>query len=84
VDEAPRQAQLDGQQHALFLAIAEYDGELANWYLGACMAFATPTNPEHLVHAAHSIRELMNSLHTRSRGFLSRPTPAGSATSSRR
>jgi hypothetical protein len=63
LDEDPIQAQLGGQQRALFLAIAEYDGELANWYLGACMAFATPTNPEHLVHAAHSIRELMSNLH---------------------
>jgi hypothetical protein len=63
VDQGPRQAQLGGQQRAFFLAIAEYDGELANWYIGACMAFATPSNPEHLVHAAHSIRELMNNLH---------------------
>jgi hypothetical protein len=63
VDEDPRQAHLRGQQRAFFLAIAEYDGELANWYLGACMAFAAPTNPEHLVHAAHSIRELMSNLH---------------------
>jgi hypothetical protein len=63
VEEDPRQAQLGGQQRAFFLAIAEYDGELANWYLGARMTFATPSNPEHLVHAAHSIRELMNNLH---------------------
>jgi len=63
VDEDPFQAQLRGQQRALFLAIAEHDGELAKWYLGARMALATPTNPEHLVHAAHSIRELMSNLH---------------------
>lgn len=61
--DVPPDAPLGGQQRALFLAIAEYDGELANWYLGARLAFATPTNPEHLVHAAHSIRELMSSLH---------------------
>jgi hypothetical protein len=63
VDEALPQAQLGGQQLAFFRAIAEYDGELASWYLGARMAFVTPTNPEHVVHAAHSIRELMNNLH---------------------
>ena len=63
VDEDLPQARLNGQQRAFFLAIEEYDGELAARYLGACMAFATPTNPEHLVHAAHSIRELMNNLH---------------------
>jgi len=63
VDEKPHEVELVGQQLALFLAIAEYDGKLANWYLGARMAFATPGNPEHLVQAAHSIRELMDNLH---------------------
>jgi hypothetical protein len=63
VTEVPPQDGLDGQQRAFFLAIAERDAKLANWYLGACMAFATPANPEHLVQAGHSIRELMGNLH---------------------
>jgi hypothetical protein len=63
VDGGASQLELDGQQLAFYRTIAEYDGELASWYLGARMAFATPANPEHLVHAAHSIRELMNNLH---------------------
>jgi hypothetical protein len=63
VSEGASQKELGGQQLAFYRAIGEYDAELASWYLGARMAFATPTNPEHLVHAAHSIRELMNNLH---------------------
>src|SRR4051812_45326183 len=59
VKEMPPAQNLGGQQRAFFLAIAEHDGELANWYLGARMALEVPTNPECLVHAAHSVRELM-------------------------
>jgi hypothetical protein len=63
VSDTSSDVPLGGQQRALFLAIAEHDSELANWYLGARMAFATPANPEYLVHAAHSVRELMSNLH---------------------
>jgi hypothetical protein len=52
--------ELEGQQRA----IAEQDETLASWYYGARVALATRGNPEDLVHAAHSIRELMNNLHT--------------------
>ncbi len=58
------QLTLEGQQLAFFRALAESSSELAGWYLGACIALATPANPESLVQAAHSIRELMNNLHT--------------------
>jgi hypothetical protein len=63
VDEGATRLRLEGQQLAFYRAIHEYDAELASWYLGARMALATSANPEHLVHAAHSIRELMNNLH---------------------
>jgi hypothetical protein len=52
--------ELEGQQRA----IAEQDETLASWYYGARVALATRGNPEDLVHAAHSISELMNNLHT--------------------
>jgi hypothetical protein len=58
------QVTLNGQQLAFYRAVAESSSDLASWYLGACIALATPANPESLVHAAHSIRELMNNLHT--------------------
>jgi hypothetical protein len=56
--------ELEGQQLAIYRAIAEQDETLASWYYGARVALATRGNPEDLVHAAHSISELMNSLHT--------------------
>jgi hypothetical protein len=59
----PPAQNLGGQQRAFFLAIAEHDRELASWYLGARMAFEASANPECLVQAAHSVRELMSDLH---------------------
>jgi hypothetical protein len=56
--------ELEGQQLAIYRAIAEQDETLASWYYGARVALATRGNPEDLVHAAHSISELMNNLHT--------------------
>jgi hypothetical protein len=57
-------AQLVGQQIAVYRALSEQSTELAGWYLGGCVALLVPANPERLVHAAHSLRELMNNLHT--------------------
>lgn len=55
--------QLAGQQLAFYRALAERDAALAAWYLGARVVLMTPANPERLVHAAHSVRELMDNLH---------------------
>jgi hypothetical protein len=57
-------AQLVGQQLAVYRAIAEQSAQLAGWYLGACAVLMVPVNPERLMQAAHSVRELMNNLHT--------------------
>jgi hypothetical protein len=74
-------AHLVGQQLAVYRALAEQSGELAGWYLGACAVLMVPANPERLVQAGHSIRELMNNLHTislgRRRPSSPRPREAG-------
>jgi hypothetical protein len=57
-------AQLVGQQIAVYRALSEQSTRLAGWYLGGCAALLVPANPERFVHAAHSLRELMNNLHT--------------------
>jgi hypothetical protein len=56
--------ELVGQQLALYRALAERSKDLAGWYLGARLVLMAPANPERLVQAAHSIRELMNNLNT--------------------
>jgi hypothetical protein len=56
--------ELRGRQLALYRALAERSEELAGWYLGARMALADPANPERFVHAAHSIRELIDKLNS--------------------
>ena len=55
---------LAGQQLAVYRALAEKDGRLAGWYAGARKTFADAKNPERFPQAAHSIRELMNNLHS--------------------
>jgi hypothetical protein len=61
---AEPQFQLAGQQIALYRTLASRSPRLAARYLGARIALADSTNPEHLVQAAHSIRELVDDLHT--------------------
>jgi hypothetical protein len=48
----------------VYRALAEQSGQLAGWYVGACAVLMVSANPERLVQAAHSVRELMNNLHT--------------------
>lgn len=61
--DPPLGSELRGQQLALYEAISERNGDFASWYRGARIAVENTGNPEGLVHAAHSIRELMNNLH---------------------
>jgi hypothetical protein len=56
--------ELVGQQLALYRALAEHSRELAGRYLGASVVLMAPANPEQFAQAAHSVRELMNNLHT--------------------
>lgn len=49
---------------AFYEAIAELDPQLAGWYYGARVALSDLDNPEAFAQAGHSIRELMNNLHT--------------------
>lgn len=58
------QFQLAGQQLALYRTLASKSSQLAARYLGARIALTASTNPEHLAQAAHSIRELIDDLHT--------------------
>jgi hypothetical protein len=53
---------LSGQQLGFFQALAEQDGRIARWYLGARMTLSNTRNPERLQQAAHSLRELMDKL----------------------
>jgi hypothetical protein len=57
-------AELVGQQLAVYRALVEQSTELAGLYLGACVVLMVPANPERLQQAAHSVRELINNLHT--------------------
>ena len=53
---------LSGQQRALYEALVKKDQRLANMYRGALLVLDHTDNPEHLVHASHSLRELMEKL----------------------
>jgi hypothetical protein len=53
---------LTGQQNALHEALSDKDQKLASMYLGALKAFEQSANPEMYVHAAHSMRELMEKM----------------------
>jgi hypothetical protein len=53
---------LSGQQLGFFRALAEQDGRIAGWYLGARITLLNTRNPERLQQAAHSLRELMDKL----------------------
>ncbi len=55
---------LAGQHLAVYRALVEKDGRLAGWYLGARKTLADATNPERFPQSAHSVRELMNDLHS--------------------
>lgn len=61
--EIPAPSIGDRQQAAFYQAIVELDPRLAGWYYGALVALSVPHNPEVFVHAAHSVRELMDNLH---------------------
>ena len=53
---------LVGQQLAFYRALAEQDARVAGWYLGGRITLSNMKNPERLVQAAHSLRELMDKL----------------------
>ncbi len=53
---------LSGQQLRFFQALAEQDGRVARWYMGARITLSNRKNPERLQQAAHSLRELMDKL----------------------
>lgn len=53
---------LEGRQLAVFTALKEQDDNLAAMYRGAVMAAAVMGNPEHLVQASHSVRELLEKI----------------------
>jgi hypothetical protein len=53
---------LSGQQQACLRALASRDRGLAAMYRGALVVLEDKSNPERLVQAAHSIRELMEKL----------------------
>jgi hypothetical protein len=53
---------LSGQQLGFYQALAEQDGRVAGWYLGARLTLLNTRNPERLQQAAHSLRELMDKL----------------------
>lgn len=51
---------LSGRQLALYKALSELDVAVAGIYRGAMIALSQDRNPEKLVQAAHSLRELMD------------------------
>lgn len=59
-------AELTKEQHDLLRALqdrdAKYTSRLADMYIGALQAMKQTNNPERLVHAAHSMRELLEKL----------------------
>lgn len=57
------QVVLADQQLELHRVLFERSEKAAEWYRGALIALANGGNPERFVHAAHSIRELMEKLH---------------------
>ena len=63
---------LSGQQRALYEVLVKKDQRLANMYLGALLVLENTYNPEYLVHASHSLRELMEKLPM----YLDMPVPA--------
>ena len=66
IDEPTKRARkesdlrLSGQQETLHRVLSARYPELARMYLGAIMVLTARTNPEHLVMAGHSLRELMD------------------------
>jgi hypothetical protein len=54
---------LVGQQLAFYQALADQDGRVAGWYLGARITLLNMKNPERLEQAGHSLRELMDKLY---------------------
>ena len=65
------QPSLSGQQRALYEALVKKDQRLANMYLGSLLVLNHTHNPEHLAHASHSLRELMEKLPM----YLDMPVP---------
>jgi hypothetical protein len=53
---------LEGDRQSLFAALDQMRPELGQYYLGALYALDDHRNPEHLSHAAHSVRELIEKL----------------------
>ena len=54
--------QLSGQQSTLYIALLEKDQKLADMYMGTLIVLNHNENPDHLAHAAHGVRELMEKL----------------------
>lgn len=54
--------QLSGQQRVLYQALMHENERLARMYLGALLVIEQTENPENIVQAAHSLRELMEKL----------------------
>ena len=54
--------QMSGRQRALYEALLENDGRLANMYLGALKVSIDGSNPDHFSLGAHGIRELMEKI----------------------
>jgi hypothetical protein len=57
-----RRGQPQRPQLGFFQALAEQDGRVAGWYLGARLTLLSTRNPERLQQVAHSLRELMDKL----------------------
>ena len=53
---------LTGEQIALYDAFAVRDARLSAMYLGARLALSLEENPQRIVHAAHSMRELLEKI----------------------
>jgi hypothetical protein len=53
---------LEDHQLELYLALSERSEKAGGWYRGALIALANRADPERFVHAAHSLRELMEKL----------------------
>lgn len=60
--DSRRPFELTGSQKALVKALSEKDIRLGEMYTGALMALENSDNPESLVQACHSLRELMEKI----------------------
>lgn len=61
--QAAEEFDLVGQRLAFYRALAEQDGRVASWYLGARITLLNIKNPERLEQASHSLRELIDKLY---------------------